>query len=156
MTVRARAHRARARLRIIRGAPSPVDEASDGPRSWWYRRYTRLICDFMSDLPDEELGRYEQTFTALHELVGHAFTIWTSREDVVTERQAWARFDVGSHIAFARMFSLNPPDVDPALFCELFVRFVRFLAERQAMDESDGRRLQAEYEALAACVRHGR
>lgn len=155
------AREAREALRRLRNAPMKEHPAmpADELQRWWQTRYTAFICDFMCDeLADEELSDWEETFTALHEMMGHAFATWAC-SDAVTEQQAWDVFDPVAHLVTGRFLTLLRPETDLLSFTPLFARLVRYLQSQGTMSArtadalaaayDDGARLVAEADAVA-------
>lgn len=127
--VKEAARAAREELSKVRREPMPThpEFPPDDTHRWWYERYTPLLCDFMcEEMADEELGRWREPFTALHEMMAEAYATWTST-DAVSDRDAWERFDPNRHLLMGSLITLQPPHVDILDFVPLFQRFTRYL-----------------------------
>jgi hypothetical protein len=139
--------RARASLRKLRRA-GPPRGVSDFHAAW-YRRHTPLLCDFLLDQAhDRELREWTVTFTALHELLGHAYFTWVAAGPVPLE-DAWRLYDPQQHIALAPVATLLPPSFVHADHADLYARFVRYLVVRGAVPPVAGRRIGSQYDAIA-------
>lgn len=124
--------------------PPAWDLPEPGPA--WHAAYTRHICRYLlGSLTNDELLAWKLAFTACHELVSHA---WAARPaDPVhwREREAWEAVDAETHLAFADMYSLNPPDIDVLAFVPLLRGFITHLRDEGAMTEDTWTRLDLEY-----------
>ena len=121
MSVESRAASARRELRKLWENPSPFHMPI--PMKRWHTKYTRLICEFMIEhVPDERVVAWREVFTALHELVAHAYSTFAKTEWTCSEDEAWSAVSPDEHYAVAVRISLNPPGVEAEHFVDCIRR----------------------------------
>lgn len=134
-----------ARDAILEARALPPSDAlrADGAR--WYRRYTPLICDYLlGHLFEDELPGWGLAFTALHELVGHAYGLAAGGPD----EDAWARFHPVEQLLVTTPFTLLPEDFDHLGFVPHYQGFLRFLGAVGFVHPGEAERIAAEYATI--------
>ncbi|MCB9598579.1 MAG: hypothetical protein H6719_38040 [Sandaracinaceae bacterium] len=119
------------------------------PDAQWHRVYTRRICRYLLEhLDDEHMMVWEVPFTALHEMVGFAYS-WRSEDaEGLGDVEAWALVRAPAQFAMALRITRMPDWVDLTRLLPHMRGFIRYLVGEGAISEADADRLDHEYAEL--------
>ena len=138
-------------LRQIRDAKTNRrPRKTDGPVHDWLQRYHDVMSDYLvAHLAPNELSGWPIAYTALHEMLGAVWVGCTTNDAETLEQDAWERFRPLDYLTSASwLFSLLPPNFDPALFLPHYVGFTRFVGEQRSLSPDNVDRICAEWTVL--------
>lgn len=122
----------------------------DGPVHEWLQRYHDVMSDYLvAHLAPNELSGWRIAYTALHEMLGAVWTGPTTHHAGTLEQNAWDSFQPLDYLSGPSwVFSLLPPNFDPALFLPHYLGFTQFVGEQRSLSPETLDRICAEWTVL--------
>lgn len=127
----------------------PTPKNLEPPIDRWLPLYHRRICDYLLDnLTEDSMPSWRTAYTALHEMVSHAWANRPGSSNQLEEKEAWDAVDALAHLAFTQVHTLLHHGFSHYLFWDHYDAFILYLRDQDAMSVATARRLRAEYRAL--------
>ena len=124
-----------------------------------HRLYHRRVCEFVVEEHERrgDFERWDETFTAVNELVAFLFGVPHCRRDrpepsdaeaAARVLRAWRRFDVLEHLMQASRATFLPNDAYMPSFLAVWRDFIAFLKGKGLIPALEADRILAQYECI--------